>query len=245
MPSWGLATERDKVQTYELLRTPFVLPDDMENPQRARKIVRTVAETVAAFERRLGHDRMFAARREVEANRVRRQLEPLIHEYYDIDAYESMLVADTIMTVIPSITPTASATDVKTLGPVRENHRREYVAVLCDMLNTFARTSGKRIEGHVLVSAGFSVVVLSRTQKEVKPYREDRSSGELQRALSHIRGAMQSDRGNFTYCRSLTVFDKNNIYVVKPMRRRNWTCTSALNDADRIASAVLRSGGGG
>ena len=37
----------------------------------------------------------------------------------------------------------------------------------------------------------------------------------------------------------LKVFDKNLLYITKPLGQRFWTRTAALNDADEIAGSIL------
>jgi hypothetical protein len=39
--------------------------------------------------------------------------------------------------------------------------------------------------------------------------------------------------------RNLKIFDGNELHILKPLERRFWTKTSALNDADEIAAAIL------
>jgi len=47
-------------------------------------------------------------------------------------------------------------------------------------------------------------------------------------------------RGGGEMVRGLKVFDKDQLHIVKPLMLRFWTQTAALNDADEIASAILR-----
>jgi hypothetical protein len=35
------------------------------------------------------------------------------------------------------------------------------------------------------------------------------------------------------------VFDKNLLYITKPLGQRFWTNTAALNDADEVAATIL------
>ena len=45
--------------------------------------------------------------------------------------------------------------------------------------------------------------------------------------------------GTFELVRGLKVFDKNLLYITKPLGQRFWTNTAALNDADEIAATIL------
>ena len=39
--------------------------------------------------------------------------------------------------------------------------------------------------------------------------------------------------------RGVKMFDRNRLYIVKPLDQRNWTLTAAMNDADEIAGSLL------
>lgn len=48
----------------------------------------------------------------------------------------------------------------------------------------------------------------------------------------------------FELARGVKVFDGDRLYIVKPLSRRYWTETAALNDADEIAGSILMHGTG-
>jgi hypothetical protein len=43
----------------------------------------------------------------------------------------------------------------------------------------------------------------------------------------------------FDLVRGLKVFDRNLLYITKPLGQRFWTNTAALNDADEVAATIL------
>jgi len=111
------------------------------------------------------------------------------------------------------------------------------------MLNIHAR-SGRKVEGYVVKADSQAVVVISRAKGKPKPYHETSASQEMRQVLNRIHRLLPAKRGGFVYYRNLKIFDKNHIYIVKPMTLRSWMRTTALNDADEIASAVLQAGEG-
>jgi hypothetical protein len=54
----------------------------------------------------------------------------------------------------------------------------------------------------------------------------------LRRAANPIARAVTAARG-------ITVFDQENLYLLKSIGYRYWTETAALNDADEIAGTIL------
>jgi hypothetical protein len=236
--NWG--TERDKVHTFELLRMPFPLPAECPDPARARTIVDTV---VARMDRLKKDIEGGALGRKEKVAAAKRELEPLVREYYDIDPHEAMLIKDTVEVFEPSSTPTSTAGDVPTLRKADQKNRQDYVATLCEVLNTWAKQAGFLVWGKVVFSsgAGQAAVTISKAQPP-KKYGEHEASADLRDALERVRKLLPRSTGGFVRLRSLNVFDGDLIHIVKPLTLRAWTRTVALNDADEIAAAILTRG---
>jgi hypothetical protein len=236
--NWG--TERDKVHTFELLRMPFPLPEECPDPARAKAIV---AKVVARMDRLKKDIEGGGLGRQEKVVVVKRELEPLVHEYYDIDPHEAMLIEDTVRVFEPSSTPTSTAGDVPTLRKADQKNRQDYVATLCKVLNTWAERAKFRVWGKVVFSsgAGQAVVTISKVQPP-KKYEEHEASADLRDALERVHGLLSRSTGGFVRLRSLNVFDGDLIHIVKPLTLRAWTRTAALNDADEIAAAILTRG---
>ena len=71
---------------------------------------------------------------------------------------------------------------------------------------------------------------------------EDMWGKSIQAVLENVQQALPRKMGGFTYYRNLKVFDGDRLYILKPLARRHWTKTAAINDADEIAAAILSSG---
>ena len=170
-------------------------------------------------------------------------IEPLVYEYYGISERERMLIEDTVNTFKPSMMPTSANNKVQTIKEPTPDERKDYVELLCGILNSWAKRSKFRVSGEVEFSnnLGTSVVTLCKSEK-YRPFQQRPTSDELQAVLESIREALPEKKGRFTYHRGLKVFDKDNLYIVKPLALRHWTKTAAINDADEIAAAILSSG---
>jgi len=240
--NWG--TERDKVLLYELLRAPFMPPEATTDPKKSSAIVAEVGQRIKDLGRDIQEGKYYGGGRHDVVEKLRKDLESFVCQYYDIDEYEQILVEDTVNYIIPSITPGANPRKkVKTLMHVNAEQRQTYTETLCRMLNIHAR-KGRRVEGRVVRSDSQAIVVISRAKGEPKPYYEEKAPEEMRQILNRIDKLLPVKRGGFVYYRNLKIFDKDHIYIVKPMTLRSWMRTTALNDADEIASAVLQAGEG-
>jgi len=238
--NWG--TERTQVHFSELLRLPFPLPEECDNPRRAKAIIAEVAGKFDRLKKKLTSLGPLSDRAAIVDN-VRRELEPLVREYYDVDRYEAMLIEDTVDVFEPSSTPASASTDVPTLRPALRPDREKYAATITGMLNTWASRAGFRVSATVNYSqwAGQAILTISRGTS-AQPYQESAAPVDLKNAMKRIAAALPQVNGGFARCRGLKVFDGKQIHILKTLTLRSWTRTAALNDADEIAAAVLSRG---
>jgi len=233
--NWGVS--RAKVHVEELLRLPFPLPEQGQDPSRCRTIVGDVAKAVAAALEQAKDD--YTDRPGI-VRRTQAAVEKLIEEYFDIDDIERMLIADTIAVVIPSVRPTRARPDVPSIRHANAARRAAYTKLLTEMLNGWAK---KDYQVHAKTTAdasiGVGMVVLEKTRRGESPSQLDGTDGSVLRAIDHLQRTTAKKHGSFELARGLKVFDKNLLYITKPLGQRFWTNTAALNDADEIAATIL------
>lgn len=86
---------------------------------------------------------------------------------------------------------------------------------------------------------GVGMAILEKTsQTDAKPSVSS-DGQDLLKALDHLRKVYPQRLATLDVVRGLLVFDKNKLYVVKPISQRHWTQTAAMNDADEIAGTIL------
>jgi len=237
--SFGI--ERDQVFLEEVGLLPFPLPERTYYPHASARIIDQIAEQICGLKTSIEQQQIG---REERIKTAMQNIQPLVYKYYDIDEYEQILIEDTVDYIIPSITPGANPRKkVKTLTHVNTEQRQTYTETLCKMLNTHTRT-GRKVEGHVVKADSQAVVVISRAKDKPKLYYEKAAPQDMRRVLNRIEKLLPAKRGGFVYCRNLKIFEEDHIYILKPMTLRSWMRTTALNDADEIASAVLHTGEG-
>jgi len=233
--NWGVY--RPEVQVEELLRLPFPLPDELPDPPRAKAIVKEVAQIVtqAAAE----SEKLFVDRTEV-VEQAQHAIEPLINEYFDVVVQERVVIDDTMTTVIPSVQPRLDQI-VPTLQPSDEQQRSQYLTQISQTLNRWSRRGPYEVQGFTMASSdlGIGIAVFEKVLRGTPKPAAPPEAPDLLAAFDRLRKAAAQNLNTFELIRGAKVFDDDRLYVVKPISRRFWTQTAALNDADEIAGTIL------
>ncbi len=228
----------EEVHVNELLRLPFPMPSEQPDAERCEALVNEVAKIVdSALERT--RDSFMARGTAIQA--ATDVITPLVDEYFDIQPSERMLIEDTTNILIPSIQPSQKAMPVPTVTPSTDDQQTAYVERVCDTLNTWTKTGRFMVRGIVISSARLGIgiaklekVERSDTKRPIEPMGQDLIS-----AFDRLRSAIPPSQQTLDPTRELMVFEKDSLYVVKPIGQRHWSQTAALNDADEIAGTVL------
>jgi hypothetical protein len=241
--NWGVS--RQQVHVEELLRLPFPLPASplpasAAAPERATSIIDEVSRIVTAAMQRASNSAIGRDRYISEATEA---IEPLIFEYFDLVPDERSLIDDTVSVVIPSLRPTRNRPLVPTVQPANEERRVAYTQTLCRTLNAWARKGPYTVRGHSAGSSsmGLGLVVLKKTAASESAPAFSVNGEDVITALGRLRDITASRLNSFDLYRGVKVFDRDRLYVVKPLGQRFWTDSAALNDADEIAASILMS----
>ena len=240
--NWGVY--RPKVHVDELLRVPFPLPEQLDDPELGERLIGEVCEIVDASYGET--ERSFLARANaVESASAR--IEPLINEYFGIHPIENVLIEDTVGIVAPSAQPRPQQRDNAGLATCTREQGASYAGRLCATLNSWAGP-GQTVRGSCTVAGtlGVGVAVLEKGRPGHGPASPD-VGPDLLHVLRRIRDALAVDGGSLSALREVTVFEGDRLYILKPAARIHWTETAALNDADALAATLLsraRSGAG-
>jgi hypothetical protein len=238
----NLGVERDKVHFEELLQLPFPLPYQTKQPTESNAIVREVAVRL-----RRARDEMAAAgindeQRSAARGEAVREVTELVYRYYDLTRWERALVEDTAGIFEPSKTPTSYDKLIPTLCESSAPERETYAELLCQTINRWARrsryslTPGIRLAKH----EGLGLLTLTKTTERPLLFTcpEERDlSPKLRKLLARIaKASVEQGPGGLTYLRGYAHFEEDCVHILKPLTRRHWTKTAALNDADELAA---------
>jgi hypothetical protein len=238
--SGNLGIERDHFYLNEIELLPFPLPEDTYDPPRSCKIIHQISKHMLTLKASIEKEDMG---REEKVEAAMNNIEPLVYEYYGISEREQMLIEDTVNVFRRSMMPSSVSEKVRTIGRPTSGERKAYGELLCNILNSWARRSTFKVSGKVEYSnaLGTSIITLWKSRK-AEPFKEERTSDDLRAVLKGVQEVLPRRMGGFTYYRNLKVFDGDKLYILKPLARRHWTKTAAINDADEIATAILSSG---
>lgn len=234
--NWGVS--RQKVHVDEVLRLPFPLPEAHTDATTAKRIVDETSAIIQSLSHELGQqlvDRCNAVR--VASQRI----EPLIDEYFDILPMERDLINDTINISIPSTRPTRARLVVPTVVHSSAEQRQQYVTRVREMLNGWSRRGKSGVRGQVLASddLGIGLAVFEKVDRTQINAPMEQLDSNLAESLARLRKLVSRKHAALEFIRGVKVFDKDRLYVVKPLAQRHWTLTAAMNDADEIAGTIL------
>lgn len=234
--NWGVY--RPEVHVSEVLRLPLPLPDQLDDPQHGLRIVDEVCGIVDAAYREADESILNRVNAVESASA---KIELLVGKYFGIHPSERVLIADTIGVVAPSTQPRPEQRAVPGLAIGTETQGEVYTERLCATLNEWARASDYSVRGTFTISEslGVGVVLLEKIRVVERTKPSPRVQHELPRVLRRIRDALAVDGGSWRSLREVMLFDRNQLYVLKPAARVHWTETAAFNDADALAATLL------
>jgi len=234
--SWGIARPLVKVQ--ELSRLPFPHPTQQRDQKHCWDIVKEVACIITET---IDKSKDYFIGRSTFIAQATSRIDSLIYEYFDVQPLEKLLIEDTIKFILPSLQPTPKSMPVPTVKYSSQYQQEAYIKRVCDTLNMWAKDGPNMVRGKAISSEilGIGTAVLEKISKsETSLPMKDAGNNILQR-LDRIRTLLSQQHSTINPIQGLMFFDKNHLYIVKPLGQRNWTQTAALNDAEEIAGTLL------
>lgn len=234
--NWSMFHE--EVQVNELMRLPFPFPEDLLGNERGQQIVDNVALIVDKASKKSENNFL---ERSLITDAASAEIEPLIEEYFGVQPLEKLLIEDTLNVTIESIQPSKNRMPVPTVRHSSVHQQTAYKERVCEMLNMWAKNSPDAVRGRTdrSDSLGIGIVVLEKIKRSKTNKPMSKTDTEILKSLDRLRRAIPRKQRTIDPVRGLMVFDKNRLYIVKPLAQRYWTQTSALNDADEVAGTIL------
>jgi hypothetical protein len=151
------------------------------------------------------------------------------------------LVEDTAKVFKPSSTPATYNKPIPTGAESSTTDRESYAELLCQTINRWARRSRYSLTPsiHVAKREGLALLTLTKTGQHallLSCLERHDPSPQLRKLLVRIaRASVRQGPGGLTYLRGYAHFEHDCVHILKPLTRRHWTKTAALNDADELA----------
>lgn len=230
----SLGAERPEVHQRQLLSLPFPMPEDLNDPNKAREAERRIVETIDTL--LAMKDAPLAASDWMtsyidDANQ-------LVYDYYGLTDDERAIVEDGVKEVVPSVQPHRGVL-TPLLRESTEPQRQEYARMIVHTLN---RWVGGSVHARVLEGdKKWSLIELSLNgQPTENNIRIDRQPEHLIEALRKVMGTLPTGSSHNVQLRpDFKVFLDDALFLIKPPDARFWMRSAALNDADEIAGDLL------
>jgi hypothetical protein len=239
----NIGIERDIARLEEILELPFPLPEDMPDPARSKSILHSCARRLRKLRSDLQKPGNLLGQPAVVEN-AQHELYELICEYFEISDWERHLIKDTVEIFRPSSTPASLESEkLITAGFSSLVHRKEYAQTLAKTFRGWSRTKRHLwSEGSVADKIGLALVTFGVGDK-AKPYVETSLEDRVTQALVSIRKTTARDGAVFSRLRGFALYEADRVHILKPLSRRHWTHTAALNDADEILTRMMEEDG--
>ena len=232
--------QNERVEKTESGRIPFPLPDDFDNPKEKWTIIKRVAELILDAKCKTESDFL---RRTDAIDEAEKQIKKLVYNYYEIVPWEEMLIEDTVNIFAKSATPSSpESKNLYTLAPATSQNRETYAELLCKSINTWCRRAPLKVSANVQVAPelGLGLLILTKSEKKEKFTDSNISNAEIIKLLQMIHQSLLVEEYSYLALQRRYVhFERDRVYMVKPLEMRYWTQSAALNDADEIFAAMF------
>ncbi len=239
--AFSVTMERPHVKLKEIEKLPFLLPEDHRDPIRAQTIIEEVVTLLAATRSRKDgiEEAAFAE--------IRKALDELIFEYFELTPTECQVVNDTCDYLVPSMQPGSLATLNQSLyhAPT-DADCKAYTTLLRSELELWR----KRLKGQGNFAVQWSpprsrhssatgIVRISLTEKPSS--RRKQTPREVEQVMRELRGLDSYPTVGsevMSVASDFLLFHGGEYFFVKPMVKRLWLASAAAHDALRIVQTV-------
>lgn len=241
----NIGIERDKALLEEILALPFPLPEDMPNKDRSQAIIDECAALLRDLKRELVKPENLLKRTSL-VQHAKRKLNRLVYDYYGVCSWEQYLIEDTAKVFRPSSTPGSFDSDkLVTAQPSTPDDREAYASTLALTFRGWTRTQTSIwTKCCVAPKSGLAFVTFGAGGR-ARAYSESQAEKHVEELLDRIRQSAAHSIGIAHYLRGFAFYEGTTVHLLKPLSRRYWTRTAALNDADEILSHMMEEDGWG
>jgi uncharacterized protein YifE (UPF0438 family) len=240
----NIGVERDIARTEEILELPFPLPENMPDPKRSETLLRACAKRLRKLRDELKKSKNSLKGDEL-VSEAQSELYEFVCDYFQISQWEQELIEDTVKIFRPSSTPGAMDSDgLLTVRPANFTQRKQYADTLIKTFRGWTHTNKYLwAEGNVAEQIGLALITMGLADVGSK-YAESKAEDRISSVLDQLREAStQRETTSFHYLRGFVLYESDRVHVLKPLNRRHWTRTAALNDADEILTRMMEEGG--
>lgn len=247
LTSYTAQTERARVTVKDIRSLPFVLPEAHSDPEEAALMLERASVLIekaqsAAFNLR-ADDAHLAMREAIDAQ---------VFDYFGLGEEERALVRDIVELAAESLQPTSYDVLLTPLqAPINPAAGAEYLARLSTSLRAWASPPGGEprgeIKARILDRRGdrtpLGVVHVRFAGHNGAAKRTAPSQDNMVLVLEALAGELKRGRAiDFFVMPNAAFVWGDDVFIVKPLRRRFWTDGAAMRDADDLVGALAAEG---
>ena len=184
-------------------------------------------------------------RRETLVRQSQRNLNRFVYDYFGVCGWERNLINDSVNIFYPSSIPhSLDSKKLLTARSSRPDDREAYARTLISTFSGWTRTRTLWANSCIAPKLGLAFLtfgVVGRT----RPYKESKAEKQVEELIDKVRKSTSDSEGTIRYLRGFAFYDGTTVYLLKPLSRRFWTRTAALNDADEILAHMMEEDGWG
>lgn len=225
--------ERDKVPQNELLNIPFPLPDEMNN-SNAKKAFKDAVNLIDNILEKKDN----LLRTDIDDYFI--NVDSIIYSFFGLNESDICVIEDTVHYIFPSAQAKSHSAQKPPLWDISNQSDWElYSKMMSHRLSQWIEKPYKtaiRVEG---VSQDLVIISVHLTDQEnITEFSYERNN--IHTVLLRIWKALPRDISrNFQLIPDLKIFIDDILYIIKPRTKRFWLATTALADADAIASELF------
>lgn len=228
----SIGVEIPELHIGGLLLAPFPSPDEMDNPGKAKKAMSGI---VSLMDERLSKRVELLKNDDLEY--VLRKIDKLVYRYFGLDKDEIALIDETFDEIIPAIQP-GKGRFPSLWRNSTEKDWRLYLKELEVSLQAWMK-GNTYIHAKVLANSQDSAIVRIRLGNSSN---EEDSTEEWQSVLNQLWPKLQrpdTRSQNIQIISDLRLYDGDDLYLFKPLKRRFWLRSTAIDDAASIAAEIF------
>ena len=241
----NMGIERPIARLEELLDLPFPLPEDMPNQDCSQAIIEKCAALLRSLRQELLPSRSLLEHTSL-IQQTEQMLNTLVYDYFSVCDWERYLIDDTVNVFsTSSIPPSLDSEKLLTAKPSTPDNREEYAATLVSTFRGWSRTKSPLwTQSCIAPTLGLAFVTFG-VGGRARKYKETTAEKQVEELLDRIRKSTTQSEGVIRYLRGFSFYEDTMVHLLKPLSRRYWTRTAALNDADEILSHMMEEEGWG
>lgn len=228
----SFGSSRPEVQQAELLRLPMPEPVDLQDPKAAAALREKIVSLVDQEQDRV----RTLMRPSDDVERALREIDQLVYEYFGLSEEEITLIEDTVEYVLPAMQPSGGSVPElwKQSIPIERSRYADQLVSSLSVWFAYPVHLSVDIAG---TNEDFGILRLRLTNAASASSYHENADKPFTEVLGSLSRTLQRPIArNFQTVPDIRIFVDNALYLVKPMQRRFWLRSAALNDADAIAS---------